>query len=324
MREAGVDPHVIGDVLERRDMLMRSLAQDRVYSLDAIAQSLLDSVDSEYDLEIALVAAARALGFNAKHISKSGEPDGLARFNDYRVAETKITFEAKSSEWTPSLGALDFAGLAEHKERYQAEGCLLLAPSYPGEKRSRKRNDGEEDQKSAVESRADANQISCWTIDDLARVVRAAESHQITAAQVLEIVLEQFKPKDVKIAVEQLLTCNNMRALYSEILNALRDLSRNNRLPGSVRTVQHVAAALALQSKVQSLGDDQVRSALVDMANASRGVLRVSDNSIILSGDLEELERRLSAMTGEPGQPRRLGTFRDDGGERDAGGVTNA
>ena len=33
MREAGVDPFRIGEVLERRDMLLRTLSKDHVYSL---------------------------------------------------------------------------------------------------------------------------------------------------------------------------------------------------------------------------------------------------------------------------------------------------
>ena len=64
LREVGVSPYVIGEVLERRDLLMRSLAQDRVFSLESIAQALLDARDDQYNLEIAVVAASRALGFN--------------------------------------------------------------------------------------------------------------------------------------------------------------------------------------------------------------------------------------------------------------------
>lgn len=160
MREAGIDPFRIGEVLERRDLLLRTLSKDHVYSLDSIAQQLRDSSTDEHDLEIALVAAARALGFNAKHISKSGEPDGMARFTDFRTGETKLTLEAKSSESILGLGSLDFAGLAEHVKRHGADGCLLIAPSYVGEKLKRTDEDGAAVE-SAVEHRATANRISC-------------------------------------------------------------------------------------------------------------------------------------------------------------------
>ena len=309
MREAGIEPFLIGEVLERRDVLLRSLSQDRVYSLDSIAQQLRDSINDEANLEVALIAAARSLGFNAKHISKSGEPDGVARFIDFKLGETVITLEAKSSEGTPNLGSLDFAGLSEHVKRHKAHGCLLVAPSYVGEIRKRTEGVGEE-LFSAVEHRASELKISCWTIEDLARVVAAAETHQLAASQVLEIVLQKFKPSDVHNAIEELLTRTNMQETYREILLALRKLGKNNRLPQSTRTVQHVSAALAIGSTVENLGDPEVRAALVDISNASRGMLRLNEDAIILNGDLDELERRVSSLTGEPGQPRKSGTFR--------------
>jgi len=308
MREAGIDTFRIGEVLERRDLLLRSLSQDRVYSLDSIARQLRDSVNDEYNLEVALVAAARALGFNAKHISKRGEPDGIARFMDYKLGETKLTLEAKSSEGEPGLGSLDFAGLAEHASRHEAHGCLLIAPSYVGEKLKRKDEDGTAID-SAVDHRASTNKISCWTIEDLARIVEAAESHQITASQISDIVRMTFKPADVHTAVELLLNRTNMQETYREILAALRSLGQPNRLRGTTRTVQHVAAVLAINSS--TLNDDEVRSALNDISNASRGMLRLNENSIILNGDLDELERRVASLTGDPGQPRKLGTFRE-------------
>lgn len=310
MREAGIDPFRIGEVLERRDMLLRTLSKDHVYSLESIAQQLRDSSNDEHDLEIALVAAARALGFNAKHISKSGEPDGVARFADFRTGETKLTLEAKSSESTPGLSSLDFAGLAEHIKRHSAHGCLLIAPSYVGEKIKRKDEDGSAVE-SAVEHRATEARISCWTIEDMARVVSAAESHQINASQITDIVRNKFRPRDVHAAVELLLNGINMQEAYGEILDALRQLGLKNRLPESGRTVQHISAVLAVNSKIEGLGDREVRKALVDMSNASRGMLRLNDDAIILNGDLDELERRIATLTGNPGQPRRPGTFRE-------------
>lgn len=142
-------------------------------------------------------------------------------------------------------------------------------------------------------------------------MVVAAESHQINASQIIDIVRNQFRPADVRTSVELLLNRINMQETYGEILAALRKLGRNNRLPGSGRTVQHISAALALGSSLSGLSDAEVRSALVDMSKASRGMLRLNDDSIILNGDLDELERRIASLTGKLGQPRRPGTFRE-------------
>ena len=307
LREAGVNPYVIGEVLERRDLLMRSLAQDHVYSLDAIAQSLLDSSDDKYDLEIALVAAARGLGFNAKHIGNSGEPDGVARFNNFGSGEVKITLEAKSSIQTPQLSGLDFAALADHVVQYEAKGCLLVAPNYPGQKLEKKNNSN---RSTAVERRAEQNKISCWTVEDLAKVVRAAEKHQITAAQILNIVLKVFEPTEVSEAVQKLLKSDNMQVYYREILGVLKALSEPGKLSDTTRTIQHIASVLSLDNKIDNVTDATVRNALVQMSNTSKGMLRLSGDSILFSGDIEEFERRISNLTGQPGKPRKRGSFR--------------
>lgn len=98
LREASVPPTVIGQVLERRDSLLRSLALDHPFSLNSIAIALEDAAANERDLEVNLIAAARAIGFVATHISGEGEPDGIAKFIDYPTGPQVITLEAKSSK----------------------------------------------------------------------------------------------------------------------------------------------------------------------------------------------------------------------------------
>ena len=97
LREHGMAPHVVGELLQRRDSLLRGLANDHVFSVDAISQLLKDSMNDQYDLEVNLVAASRAFGFVATHVGGAGEPDGIARFTDYPNGEQKVTLEAKSS-----------------------------------------------------------------------------------------------------------------------------------------------------------------------------------------------------------------------------------
>ena len=188
LREEGVSVGQVGEILERRDQLLRSLALDRVYSLAAIAQEVRDAMSDADDLEIAQVTACRALGFVAKHVKDSGKPDGVARFIDYPGVETTITLEAKASNKIPSLPNLDFAGLAQHYNDYDAVGCLLIAPAYPG---------GSKGERSAAAKRAEEQRVSCWTVDQLAEVVMAAESRHIGARQVLDIVRTKFSPEEV-------------------------------------------------------------------------------------------------------------------------------
>jgi hypothetical protein len=301
LRESQVPASVVGEVLEHRDALLRSLAKDHPFSLEAISVQLRDAVTEEHDLEIALVVAARALGFVAKHISGSGEPDGIARFIEYPRGEKKITLEAKSSEEVPSLSAIDFAGLHDHMKRYDADGCLLLAPSYPG---SSRRED------SAAATRARQQKISCWTVEQLARFVAAAESRQLTARHVLDIVLEHFSPDDVKEAIDALLAepSWDIRELYKAILKALRRLE--GRLSDSPRTIDMVATKVSDWSRFTGIDVSDVEKAVRELTASSQGAMTLRDGAILIHVSYDELDRRLEGLTKCSGEPRRLSHFR--------------
>lgn len=300
LRTNRVAPHIIGETLEQRDSLLRSLTKDHLYSSKAISATLKDSAADEHQLEIALVVAARTLGFVAKHISGAGEPDGLARFTDYPNGEIKITLEAKSSEKTPSLGALDIAGLEEHVQKHHAQGCLLIAPNYPGR-----------DDVSAVANRANAAKISCWTIDQLARFIEESERRQLTAKHVLDIVLNKFAPHDVESAVSKVLADPtwDKRELYKSILQALRKLE--NRLPDRPRTVDMVATEVSNHPSFRNIVASDVDLAIRELAMSSQGGLTMREETIIIQVSFDELERRVSGLTKSSGESRAISNFRN-------------
>ncbi|MGN6201280.1 MAG: ATP-binding protein [Solirubrobacterales bacterium] len=307
LREAAIDPRVVEFVLTRRDQLLRSLARDELYSLKAIAASIRSARDSANELEIAVVGALRSLGFVAKHVSGSGTPDGEAWYEVYGPEQKTFTLEAKSSKDVPSLGNLDFGGLRQHYEDKRdegAEGCLLVAPAYPGQ------NEPEEGQ---VGKRATTQSVSCWTIDSLSAVVEAAEVRHITAEEIQKIVLTKFKPGEVKEAVDLLLNDPgwSRRSLYMAILDSLEALKGH--MPNSPRTVDMLAAQIAMKSDFAGIERDDILDAAEQMAQASKGMLHVTrtDGTIRVPGSLDELRRRLKGMTGDHGEPRRRGTFRD-------------
>jgi len=309
LRLFSVAPQIIGEVLQRRDELLRALALDHPYSLAAVSRSLLDAANNQYDLEIALVAAARALGFVAKHISGASEPDGIARFVEYPEKATVITLEAKSSGAVPTLAAIDFAGIREHMTDKKAQGCLLLAPSYPGQT--------QED--NAVSNRARELGISCWTIAQLARVVESGEARHITAKQVLDIVLSSFAPADVSSSVENLFSAPawDNEVLGRAVVEALQSLQ--GRLPYAHRNIDLIASTLASSPKFPGIKREYVRKAVSNLAAASRGGLILDGDTLVVLTSYEELARRIAALTGTPGQPIRLSKLREDMGSTDSG-----
>ena len=298
LREAGVSPYVIGEVLERRDLLLRGLADAHMFSLDALSRFVRESAGNSQDLEIAVVAGARALGFVTKHIGGPGEPDGIARFTDFPEGEQKMILEAKSSAEIPSSKDIDFAAIALHKQKYDASGCLLVAPGYPG-------NDDGNVARSAKQLR-----VSCWSVRQFADAIAAAESRQISARQILEIVRDKFTPRDVAKAVNKLLAKPTWepRALYLAIVKALR--GAHSILTDSPRNITMIASAVARMDGFESVQEPDVRRAVSDIAGASQGALSLRDNDdIVLHVSYDELDRRVQALTGVPGSPRRKGVF---------------
>lgn len=298
LREAGLNPHTIGEVLEKRDLLFRGLANAKMFSLDALSTYVRDSAAVPLELEIALVAGARALGFVAKHLGGPGEPDGVARFTDYPGGEQKITLEAKSSQHVPRTRDIDFAALREHMEELDARGCLLVAPGYQG------------DTTSNAAKHARKEGISCWTVEQFAAVVAAAESRHITARQILGIVREKFAQEDVSTAVEDLLAEPRWETpdLYRAVLAALRAL--HGRLRDTPRTIELVMAEVSRMTDFQDIPGKDIEKAIKDMVPVSQGglLLRTS-GEVVLNVDYDELERRIQAFTRKAGRPRREGAF---------------
>jgi hypothetical protein len=305
LREYGVSSQMVGEVLERRDQLLRSLAADHIFSRGAIAAQLRESADDEYDLEVNLVIAARALGFVAKHIGGGDRPDGVAKFSEYPGGERKITLEAKSAVDLPSLGSIDFAGLAQHVvDEPGASGCLLVAPAYPGASRG-------DDAQAA--KRAENARVSCWTIEQLASLVEVAEARHISASDVLGIVDTAFSPNQVSDALARLLGEPTWvrQQLYGAIIDALRNLE--GRLKDQPRTIDQIASQVTSQAEFRDVPGAEIRRAVEIIAGASQGLMQLlGKNRVVLRGDYDELERRLGPMLGRPAAPRRTGTFRTE------------
>lgn len=305
LREISIHPVIIGEILKKRDDLLRSFSKDRSYSFPTIAKSLRDSARIADDLEINLVVAARALGFNATHISGSKKPDGLARFTRHPGGEATITLEAKStSQDKKKTAEIDFTALKRHAKKY--DGCLLLAPNY----------EGAEDETSAVSEGAEQTKVSCWTIDQLAKVLELTEERQIGAGDIYDIVTKNFSPKDVSEAINELLEkpAWSQRDIYTALLGSMRALEGS--LNDTIRTIEVVGGRLPEPGgKFEGIEWKKIREAFLELAAASQGAIIITDRNrgeFNLNTDLDELERRVSFLTRGPTKDRRKSSFRSN------------
>ncbi len=302
LRESQLPPHIVGVVLEQRDSLLRRLVKDRTYTLSTIGKLLRDAANDMNELEVMIVVAVRSLGFVATHISGADQPDGIARFIEYPGGKKKITLEAKSSHDIPSLSAIDFAGLQSHMIEKEADGCLLVAPDYPGQSKA--------DNQAA--RRAENLRISCWTVNQLAEFVEAAESRQFNAIDLLDVVLNDFSPDQVKMKIEQLFSepTEDMAEIYRAILKALQELER--RLIDGHRTIEQITTEISRIPKFHDVKRDSVKEAVRDMVGLSDGGMMLKGEDVILHVVPEELARRLSDFTKQDIKPRRISEFRNN------------
>ena len=288
LRESKLPSHVVDSVLERRDGLLRKLIESQMYAPRTIAKFLRDAASDANDLEQRIVDAARALGFHADRISGPGRPDGIAKIYQHPGGEKKITLEAKSSisNDPPSLTSLDFAGLQSHMEEENADGCLLVAPAYPGQSKE----DNE------VAKRAKGQKISCWTVEQLAKFVEDIESRQFNATGLLNIVLTDFSPHDVTTKLERIASQpSKNRLLYRAILKALQDLE--GRMTDESRTVAMIRTEVSRQTEFEEIESDDVEDAIKELSGLANRRIDLKENKeVSVYVTLEELESRLSSF----------------------------
>ena len=286
LRGSKLPTHVVGSVLEKRDVLLRKLIREKMYALPTIANLLRDAATDANELENMVVVAVRALGFDATRISGAGEPDGMARHIQYPGGEKKITLETKSSDKTPSLSAIDFSGLQRHMKQKNAEGCLLVAPVYPGQ--------SIEGNQAAL--RAQDNKISCWTVNQLAKFVEDAESRQFNPTDLLDIVLNYFSPQEVTAKLEELNSqpSKSKSPLYRAILKSLQELK--GRMTNESRNVGMITTEVSRHSEFGDTTRSHVKEAIRDLVGPANGGLILKDEEVLVNISLEELERRLSNL----------------------------
>ncbi len=264
---------------------------------------LREGAADHLSLELALVAAARVLGFQVKHIGGSDEPDGIALYVDSDMTETRLTLEAKATGTTPSLNHLDFASLRRHaNERGATGGVLLLAPRYPAEA----------DEEAATAINAKITNVSCWTVETLARLVESTEDFRVSARQVANIVATKSTPSAISAAVDELLRDErNSKPLYAAIMEALRSDVEGRVAPGDRRDCSGIRTMINVKG-MNGVTRDQVRKALVDIEREARGLLEVQGETVLFLSDLETITRKVSRLTGVPGAPHTRGTFKND------------
>ena len=216
MVEADFDQGKIIEVLTRRDSLLRNLADRFPEGTLEVASSLKAAVDSERGLEIAIVDAFRALGFEATHIGGSGKPDGYAVAylgfdTDGKIRKYTVTMDGKSTqEASVQSGNLELATVHDHMGAYHASYAIVVAVDY----------EGGDDETSKASRQAREQGVCLVRAEDFANLLVHSTLKPLSLTKFREL-LEKRTPKETREWIKKFIQEKPEVPVIREILDTL-------------------------------------------------------------------------------------------------------
>ena len=226
----------IDEFLLTRDQILRHLANEsgRQSSL-SIANALSNARNDPNRLEECVCDAFRSLGFEVRHIGKSGKPDGIATANlsvdDSGIPRSyKISLEAKSKEKdTGKVSAkdVDLSAVIRHRDQENCDHAVVIGQAFP----SRNGNDSalgksiEEDRRgSKMEGKN--RTITLITVDDLSLLVRLRPVKQVGLKQIRKLFKDCSLPDQSASWVKLIHKVNVKKPPYRNIVKTIEYLQK--------------------------------------------------------------------------------------------------
>jgi len=136
--EIGVDPKIVAQLRTYRDQIATAVARMQRLSGLHLARLLNDvhQFKSPRSLEKLVGDALEYLGFSVVPLAKPGEPEGVATAllpagKGGKTSRYSLTYDAKSTKHPRAkTGNLNIAGLQRHRDAYDADYSLVVAPDF--------------------------------------------------------------------------------------------------------------------------------------------------------------------------------------------------
>lgn len=202
--DIGIGASKLQSIREYRDRLMRFQAMQTRRSGTYIAKLLLEMQHESKNfklLEAVVSDALRYLGFQVVDKATPGEPEGIAyayptpTLTDPTEDEAapplySFTFDAKASEGMKAqTNNINLAGIVEHRERYEANYALVIAPGY---------------QEGAIEIRCEQQVVTPITAADLGKLLSYTVEYGAIPVTKLREVFGLYSPDKVAAWVKGL------------------------------------------------------------------------------------------------------------------------
>jgi hypothetical protein len=286
--DAGVDSRTLIEIMAYRDKLMRFRSLERRKSGAYIARLLLQmgvQSSSSKRLEAVLSDALRYLGFDVEDLASRGEPEGVARAYPLPTNRTpsdsdgvpplySFTFDAKTSaDGIAATGNLNLDGIVEHRNRYDANYALVVAPGF---------------QSGAVSTRCTELSVTPMCAKDLGKLLEYTAECGAMPLETLRGMFELHDPGEVSTWVESLKDwAKQHRPLTIDVfLRALHHLS--GKIPDivSANTISYVCRT---ELGVQSVQDVHVLAIARGLAILVPDLVGVDGDKIAVNASAERV-----------------------------------
>lgn len=286
LRESGLDPGDVRDVLERRDRFLRQLVYEKQLSAPVIGDLLRESADDEDQLEEAVYQALNSLGLIVVKIGGTGKPDGIADapvgvgVEGDSKASYRISYEVKSTGKT-AIKAKDanVGGLTTHRKRYQADHILLVAPGYEGQYLT----------DSQINSQAVEHGVTLILVEDLARLVLAASSRQLGFKRLKSLFEDCRSVAETSAWIDHMVAEQTQPAPFPEILKTIWEHQIESSNPVTI-----AAVAVTLPSPHRNMKHPELRELIRVLVRMVPGYVSLStDDVIVLENRPDRILREL-------------------------------
>jgi len=271
--DSGISEERLEEIRDYRDRMHRLVANLRRQSAPQIAKLLSETTDHIKGFETIVGDALEYLGFVVDRMGEPGKPEGVAsaivsRQGDNSNGENyKLTYDAKSSlKGKASAGNVGVAGLARHRDDYNAQYSLVVAPSFAT---------------GALEKECAANGVTPMTASALAELVMLTVGHGPLDLRELRGLFESRSPATsadwVKALTERL---KSKKVLSVKVLmEAMSSIvSANPKLPDVIHAGQIAERCRAIMGDQDFPNRLQVRQALAGLQLIAPNVISINES----------------------------------------------
>ena len=292
--EAGVEPDKLESIRKYRDRLMCFRATQRRQSGTHIAQILLNTQhksDKSNEMEAVVADALRYIGYIVEHKGGNGEPEGIASALPYPnkpLSEHEInplaynfTYDTKSAKGEASkTGNLTLDGVKEHKERYDVDYALVVAPGF---------------QDGAVATRCAQQGITPIKASDLGKLLEYTVEYGAIPLDTLRRMFDYHDPKQVSNWVSALKNelDSNRKLTIDVFLKALEHL--RGKVP-DVLEAGTISYTCRENLKVESVKDTDVLNLVKGLAILVPDLVGLTDNKIVVNAAPERVAEAVSSQ----------------------------